>query len=145
MTTYMVPLVLVGGLASAGVYLLLERFADAAVGLGFDRQDAERAVTQTFSGALALLDHGQEAVPLGRRQILLGTFQPVELHPHGFEHWRSDQCGGLGQMACLRLRQGRGGCADLPRRHTAYPPDHGYAAVPGSTAAGRSIPSSSRM
>ena len=46
----------VSGSGPAYVYLLLERFADAAAGLGFDRADAERMVAQTFAGALALLE-----------------------------------------------------------------------------------------
>ena len=46
----------VAGSGPAYVYLLLERFADAAVGLGFARGDAERVVAQTFAGALALLE-----------------------------------------------------------------------------------------
>ena len=55
------------GSGPAYVYLLLERFADAAVGLGFDRADSERAVAQTFAGALALLDaSGEEPAALRR-------------------------------------------------------------------------------
>lgn len=57
----------VAGSGPAYVYLLLERFADAAVGLGFDRADAERIVAGTFGGAMALLDAtGESAADLRR-------------------------------------------------------------------------------
>ncbi|WP_345481684.1 pyrroline-5-carboxylate reductase [Amnibacterium soli] len=59
----------ISGSGPAYVYLLLERFADAAVGLGFDRADAERAVAQTFSGALALLDATGESPTALRRGV----------------------------------------------------------------------------
>jgi pyrroline-5-carboxylate reductase len=59
----------ISGSGPAYVYLLLERFADAAVGLGFDRPDAERAVAQTFSGALALLDATGESPAALRRGV----------------------------------------------------------------------------
>jgi pyrroline-5-carboxylate reductase len=59
----------ISGSGPAYVYLLLERFADAAVGLGFDRQDAERAVAETFSGALALLDATGESPAALRRGV----------------------------------------------------------------------------
>ncbi len=59
----------VAGSGPAYVYLLLERFADAAVGLGFDRVDAERVVGQTFAGALALLDETGEAPAALRRAV----------------------------------------------------------------------------
>lgn len=59
----------VAGSGPAYVYLLLERFADAAVGLGFSRPDAERAVAQTFSGALALLETTGESPAALRRAV----------------------------------------------------------------------------
>ena len=59
----------ISGSGPAYVYLLLERFADAAVGLGFDRGDAERSVAQTFAGALALLDASGEAPAALRRAV----------------------------------------------------------------------------
>lgn len=59
----------VAGSGPAYVYLLLERFADAAVGLGFDRQDAERAVAGTFAGALALLEQSGETPEALRRGV----------------------------------------------------------------------------
>jgi pyrroline-5-carboxylate reductase len=59
----------ISGSGPAYVYLLLERFADAAVGLGFDRADAERTVAATFSGALALLDATGEAPAALRRGV----------------------------------------------------------------------------
>ena len=59
----------VAGSGPAYVYLLLERFADAAVGLGFGREDAERAVAQTFAGALALLDESGETPAELRRAV----------------------------------------------------------------------------
>jgi pyrroline-5-carboxylate reductase len=59
----------ISGSGPAYVYLLLERFADAAVGLGFDRADAERIVAQTFSGALALLDATGEPPTVLRRGV----------------------------------------------------------------------------
>jgi pyrroline-5-carboxylate reductase len=59
----------ISGSGPAYVYLLLERFADAAVGLGFARDDAERTVAQTFSGALALLDATGESPAALRRGV----------------------------------------------------------------------------
>lgn len=59
----------VSGSGPAYVYLLLERFADAAVGLGFDRTDAERTVVQTFAGALALLEETGAAPAELRRGV----------------------------------------------------------------------------
>ncbi|MGT2426222.1 pyrroline-5-carboxylate reductase family protein [Amnibacterium kyonggiense] len=59
----------ISGSGPAYVYLLLERFADAAVGLGFDRADAERAVAQTFAGALALLAASGEPPAALRRAV----------------------------------------------------------------------------
>lgn len=59
----------ISGSGPAYVYLLLERFADAAVSLGFDREDAERTVAATFSGALALLDATGESPAALRRGV----------------------------------------------------------------------------
>lgn len=59
----------ISGSGPAYVYLLLERFADAAVGLGFGRDDAERTVAATFSGALALLDATGESPAALRRGV----------------------------------------------------------------------------
>ena len=59
----------ISGSGPAYVYLLLERFADAAVGLGFDRADAERTVAATFSGALALLETSGESPTELRRGV----------------------------------------------------------------------------
>ena len=59
----------ISGSGPAYVYLLLERFADAAVGLGFGRGDAERTVAQTFAGALALLDASGESPEALRRAV----------------------------------------------------------------------------
>ena len=59
----------ISGSGPAYVYLLLERFADAAVGLGFERADAERTVAATFSGALALLDASGESPTELRRGV----------------------------------------------------------------------------
>ena len=59
----------ISGSGPAYVYLLLERFADAAVGLGFDREDAERTVAATFSGALALLSESGESPADLRRGV----------------------------------------------------------------------------
>lgn len=59
----------ISGSGPAYVYLLLERFADAAVDLGFDRGDAERTVAATFSGALALLDASGESPEALRRAV----------------------------------------------------------------------------
>jgi pyrroline-5-carboxylate reductase len=59
----------ISGSGPAYVYLLLERFADAAVGLGFDRDDAERAVAGTFTGALALLEATGESPAALRRGV----------------------------------------------------------------------------
>ncbi len=59
----------VAGSGPAYVYLLLERFADAAVGLGFKRADAERVVAQTFEGALALLAATGESPAALRRGV----------------------------------------------------------------------------
>ncbi|WP_375388832.1 pyrroline-5-carboxylate reductase [uncultured Amnibacterium sp.] len=59
----------ISGSGPAYVYLLLERFADAAVGLGFERGDAERTVAATFSGALALLEASGESPAELRRGV----------------------------------------------------------------------------
>ena len=59
----------ISGSGPAYVYLLLERFAEAAVGLGFERGDAERTVHQTFAGALALLDASGEPPEALRRAV----------------------------------------------------------------------------
>ncbi|RIX30595.1 pyrroline-5-carboxylate reductase [Amnibacterium setariae] len=59
----------ISGSGPAYVYLLLERFADAAVGLGFARQDAERTVAATFAGALALLEASGESPEALRRAV----------------------------------------------------------------------------
>lgn len=59
----------VSGSGPAYVYLLLERFADAAVQLGFDRPDAERVVAKTFEGALALLGETDESPAALRRAV----------------------------------------------------------------------------
>lgn len=59
----------ISGSGPAYVYLLLEHFADAAVGLGFGREDAERTVAQTFSGALALLEATGETPAALRRGV----------------------------------------------------------------------------
>ncbi|GAA2752145.1 pyrroline-5-carboxylate reductase [Amnibacterium kyonggiense] len=59
----------ISGSGPAYVYLLLERFADAAVGLGFERGDAERTVAQTFAGALALLGASGESPADLRRAV----------------------------------------------------------------------------
>lgn len=59
----------ISGSGPAYVYLLLERFADAAVGLGFDRGDAERTVRRTFAGALGLLDASGEPPEALRRAV----------------------------------------------------------------------------
>jgi len=59
----------ISGSGPAYVYLLLERFTDAAVGLGFDREDAARTVAATFSGALALLSESGESPAVLRRGV----------------------------------------------------------------------------
>jgi pyrroline-5-carboxylate reductase len=59
----------ISGSGPAYVYLLLERFSAAAVGLGFERRDAERIVQQTFAGALALLDASGETPEALRRAV----------------------------------------------------------------------------
>jgi pyrroline-5-carboxylate reductase len=59
----------ISGSGPAYVYLLLERFTEAAVGLGFERADAERVVAQTFAGALALLDDSGESPEALRRAV----------------------------------------------------------------------------
>lgn len=59
----------ISGSGPAYVYLLLERFTDAAVGLGFDRADAERTVAATFAGALALLESTGEDPAVLRRGV----------------------------------------------------------------------------
>lgn len=59
----------ISGSGPAYVYLLLERFADAAVGLGFARDEAERTVAQTFAGALALQEATGESPAALRRGV----------------------------------------------------------------------------
>ncbi|MFD1722801.1 pyrroline-5-carboxylate reductase [Amnibacterium endophyticum] len=59
----------VAGSGPAYVYLLLERFAAAAVGLGFEREDAERMVAATFGGAVAMGDATGEAPAVLRRGV----------------------------------------------------------------------------
>ncbi|MFY9711885.1 MAG: pyrroline-5-carboxylate reductase [Microbacterium sp.] len=58
----------ISGSGPAYVYLLIEQFTDAAIGLGFTKADARLMVEQTFIGATALLDaSGEEPAELRRR------------------------------------------------------------------------------
>jgi pyrroline-5-carboxylate reductase len=58
----------ISGSGPAYVYLLIEEFTRAAVGMGFDDADARLMVEQTFIGATALLDaSGEDPAELRRR------------------------------------------------------------------------------
>lgn len=58
----------ISGSGPAYVYLLIEEFTKAAVGMGFDEADARLMVEQTFIGATALLDaSGEDPAELRRR------------------------------------------------------------------------------
>lgn len=58
----------ISGSGPAYVYLLIEEFTKAAIGVGFDAEDARLMVEQTFSGATALLAaSGEEPAELRRR------------------------------------------------------------------------------
>lgn len=58
----------ISGSGPAYVYLLIEEFTRAAIGMGFDEHDARLMVEQTFIGATALLDaSGEEPAELRRR------------------------------------------------------------------------------
>jgi pyrroline-5-carboxylate reductase len=58
----------ISGSGPAYVYLLIEEFTKAAVGMGFGTADARLMVEQTFIGAAALLDaSGEEPAELRRR------------------------------------------------------------------------------
>lgn len=58
----------ISGSGPAYVYLLIEEFTKAAVGMGFAEADARLMVEQTFIGATALLDaSGQDPAELRRR------------------------------------------------------------------------------
>lgn len=58
----------ISGSGPAYVFLLIEEFTKAAVGMGFDESDARLMVEQTFIGATALLDaSGEEPEELRRR------------------------------------------------------------------------------
>jgi pyrroline-5-carboxylate reductase len=58
----------ISGSGPAYVYLLIEEFTKAAVGMGFAENDARLMVEQTFIGATALLDaSGEDPAELRRR------------------------------------------------------------------------------
>lgn len=58
----------ISGSGPAYVYLLIEEFTKAAVGMGFTETDARLMVEQTFIGATALLDaSGEDPAELRRR------------------------------------------------------------------------------
>lgn len=58
----------ISGSGPAYVFLLIEEFTKAAVGMGFDEADARLMVEQTFIGATTLLDaSGEEPAELRRR------------------------------------------------------------------------------
>lgn len=58
----------ISGSGPAYVYLLIEEFTKAAVGMGFTESDARLMVEQTFIGATALLDaSGEDPAELRRR------------------------------------------------------------------------------
>ena len=58
----------ISGSGPAYVYLLIEEFTKAAMGMGFQEPDARLMVEQTFIGATALLeDSGEEPAELRRR------------------------------------------------------------------------------
>ena len=58
----------ISGSGPAYVYLLIEEFTKAAIGMGFDEPDARVMVEQTFIGATALLEaSGEEPTELRRR------------------------------------------------------------------------------
>lgn len=58
----------ISGSGPAYVFLLIEEFTKAAVGMGFDEADARLMVEQTFIGATALLDaSGEDPAELRRR------------------------------------------------------------------------------
>ena len=58
----------ISGSGPAYVYLLIEEFTKAAIGMGFDESDAREMVEQTFIGATALLEaSGEEPTELRRR------------------------------------------------------------------------------
>lgn len=58
----------ISGSGPAYVFLLIEEFTRAAVGMGFDEADARLMVEQTFIGATALLDaSGEDPAELRRR------------------------------------------------------------------------------
>ncbi|MDF2560424.1 MAG: pyrroline-5-carboxylate reductase [Microbacterium sp.] len=58
----------ISGSGPAYVYLLIEEFTKAAVGMGFTEADARLMVEQTFIGATALLDaSGEDPAELRRR------------------------------------------------------------------------------
>lgn len=58
----------ISGSGPAYVYLLIEELTEAAIGKGFDRDDARLMVEQTFVGATALLDaSGDDPAELRKR------------------------------------------------------------------------------
>lgn len=58
----------ISGSGPAYVYLLIEEFTKAAVGMGFEESDARLMVEQTFIGATALLEaSGEDPAELRRR------------------------------------------------------------------------------
>ncbi len=59
----------ISGSGPAYVYLLIEEFTKAAVGMGFDDADARLMVEQTFIGATALLDASDEDPTELRRRV----------------------------------------------------------------------------
>ncbi|WP_217182859.1 pyrroline-5-carboxylate reductase [Streptomyces sp. AC495_CC817] len=62
------PLSTISGSGPAYVFLLIEEFTRAAIGLGFDEADARLMAEQTFIGATALLDaSGEHPAELRRR------------------------------------------------------------------------------
>lgn len=59
----------ISGSGPAYVYLLIEEFTKAAIGMGFDDADARLMVEQTFIGATALLDASEEDPAELRRRV----------------------------------------------------------------------------
>ncbi|MCK8476490.1 pyrroline-5-carboxylate reductase [Microbacterium aurugineum] len=59
----------ISGSGPAYVYLLIEEFTKAAVGMGFEDADARLMVEQTFIGATALLDASREDPAELRRRV----------------------------------------------------------------------------
>ncbi|MEV8251692.1 pyrroline-5-carboxylate reductase [Microbacterium sp. NPDC076768] len=59
----------ISGSGPAYVYLLIEEFTKAAMGLGFEQADARLMAEQTFIGATALLDSSTQEVTELRRSV----------------------------------------------------------------------------